>query len=303
MTGNGLSIHSIVCPTDFSEPAASALAEAMRLAKWFGSTVTVLHVIPFTASIAPGDLGQLPIVAPSESERRAVLDSLRRLVEETEHAGVPVSVVCREGDVRAELARLVRETSADLVVMGTHGRSGFRRMVLGSMTEAVLDHPPAPVLAVNRACAAGPGLYRTVLCALDVSESSAGTLAVALAMAGDDAKRLTVLNVIDHGLEAFRGVAELTAMAALHDLVPDDARSTLRIDERVAVGEPDREILVAAEVEGADLIVLGTRGRGALAHLVAPTVRRVIRAAPCPVLVVPAGFAWQATGLVARSAG
>ena len=91
MTGNGLSIHTIVCPTDFSEPAASALAEAMRLAKWFGSTVTVLHVIPFTASIAAGDLGQLPIMAPSEAERRAVLDSLRRLVEETDHAGVPVS--------------------------------------------------------------------------------------------------------------------------------------------------------------------------------------------------------------------
>ena len=172
--------------------------------------------------------------------------------------------------------------------------------MLGSVTEALLNRPPAPVLTVNRDLKRRKGLFRTVLCAIDVSEWSAGTVAVALAIADEGAKRLMVLNVIEHHVESFGGAVERAALAALHDLIPDEARSSYAIDERVTFGESEREILGVAAKKAVDLVVMGTRGGGALGHLFGSTVRRVVRDAPCPVLVVPTGYSWPATGLVVR---
>jgi len=297
MSKTSLSIHGILCPTDFSELAASAFAESVRLARWFGAQVTVVHVVPVTASIV-GDMGYLPVVSGIDDVvRGATLRTLQEFVDATEHAGVPVALACREGNACEEIRRLAQETGAGLVVMGTHGRSGFRRLVLGSVTEAVLDHPPVPVLAVNRKLPQRKGLYATVLCATDVSKGSARTVAVALAIAGDGSKRVTVLNVVEHGVEAFRGSIEQAAVTALHGIIPEEARGVRRIDERVELGEADREILDVAAEEASDLIVMGTRGHGAFGPFFGSTVRSVVRNATCPVMVVPAGFTWPATEL------
>ena len=298
MADSNLSIHNIICPTDFSEFAASALAESVRLARWFGAKVTVLHVLPFAVPIA-GDMGYVPLPAETgNAARQATLRELQRFVDAIEHTGVPVGTVCRDGDVCDEIRAAAQETGADLVVMGTHGRSGFNKLVLGSVTEALLNRPPAPVLTVNRDLPRRKGLFRTVLCATDVSEWSAGTIAVALAIADEGAKRLMVLNVIEHRVESSGGALERAALAALHDLIPDDARGSYPIDERVTFGESDREILGVATEEAVDLVVMGTRGGGALGHLFGSTVRRVVRDARCPVMVVPAGHVWPTTGLV-----
>jgi nucleotide-binding universal stress UspA family protein len=300
MTDTNLSIHNIVCPTDFSEFAASAFAESVRLARWFGAKVTVLHVVPLAVPIV-GDMGYLPVPEETgDTARPATLAELQRFVDATEHTGVPIGLLCREGDPCEEIRNMAQETGADLVVMGTHGRSGFKRLVLGSVTEALLNRPPAPVLTVNRDLKRRKGLFRTVLCAIDVSEWSAGTVAVALAIADEGAKRIMLLNVIEHHVESFGGAVERAALAALHDLIPDEARSSYAIDERVTFGESEREILGVAVEQAADLVVMGTRSGGALGHLFGSTVRRVVRDASCPVLVVPAGYSWPATGLVVR---
>jgi nucleotide-binding universal stress UspA family protein len=299
MNGNNLSIHNIVCPTDFSEFATSAFAESVRLARWFGARVTVVHVIPFALPIS-GDMGYVPIpFETAQATHDAMLAELLRFSDATEHTGVPIELVCREGDACAEIRAITREVGADLVVMGTHGRSGFKRLVLGSVTEELLNRPPAPVLTVHRDLPHRKGLYRTVLCATDASEGSAATIAVALAIADEGAKRLLLLNVIEHPAPpASDGALERAALAALHELIPEEARSSYAIDERITFGESDREILNVAAGEAADLVVLGNRGGGALGHVFGSTVRRVVRDATIPVLVVPAGHVWPATGLV-----
>jgi nucleotide-binding universal stress UspA family protein len=300
MNDTSLSIHNIICPTDFSEFAESAFAESVRLARWFGAKVTVLHVMPFAVPVA-GDMGYVPLPAETKDvTRQTTLADLQRFVDAIEHTGVPIEMLCREGDPCEEIRNMAQEIGADLVVMGTHGRSGFKRLMLGSVTEALLNRPPAPVLTVNRDLKRRKGLFRTVLCAVDVSESSAGTVAVALAIADEGAKRLMVLNVIEHHVESFGGAAERAALAALHDLIPDEARSATTVEERVTFGESEREILGVAADLAVDLVVLGTHGGGALGHLFGSTVRRVVRDAACPVLVVPAGYSWPATGLVRR---
>jgi nucleotide-binding universal stress UspA family protein len=300
MTGTNLSIHNILCPTDFSESATDAFTESVRLARWFGAKITAVHVLPPAMPIAP-DATYIPIpVEVIEKARDRALEQLRQFVAVARLGGVPVDVVVREGSVCDQIRALAQDTGAQLVVMGTHGRSGFKRLALGSATEAVLDHPPAPVLTVNRHRSRPEGPFHTVLCAADLSQSSNGTIASALAIAGEGAKRLVVLNVIEHGMETPDGALERAALAAVHELVDKDARKSFRIRERVTTGAPGREILRVAEEEGADLIVLGSHGGGLLAQLFGSTARDVVRDASCPVIVVPAGYVWPATSLIRR---
>jgi len=314
MGNASISIHNVMCPTDFSDCAASAFAESVRLARWFGARITVLHVIP-PAIPTSVDMGYLPVPSGiGAAVRQEKLEELERFVAAKEHHGVPVRTVCREGDTPREIRAAVCETGADLIVMGTHGRSGLGRLVLGSVTEAMLTDAPVPVLTVHRDAAGGPGLFRRVLCAADASEWSAGTIAFAIEIAAEGAEHLTVLNVIEdlpdtrawaqgryamREVEAFRGDLELAAVAELQKLIPDEARVSCRLEEHVAFGRPEREILRVAQDEGADLIVMGTHGRGALDRvLFGSTVRRVVRAAACAVAVFPAGHRWPATGLI-----
>jgi len=315
MVRTSISIHNVMCPTDFSECAASAFAESVRWARWFGAKITVLHVIP-PAIPTSVDMGYLPVPdGIGDAVRQEKLEELRRFVEANEHHGIRVETLCREGEAPRQIRAAVRETGADLIVMGTHGRSGLGRLMLGSVTEAMLTDAPVPVLTVHRGAAAGGnGLFRRVLCATDASEWSAGTIAFAIELAGEDAEHLTVLNVIEdlpetwawaqghyalREVEAFRADLELAAIAELQKRIPDEARVSCRLEEHVAFGRPDREILRVAAEEGADLIVMGTHGHGALDRaLFGSTVRRVVRAATCPVAVFPAGHLWPATGLV-----
>jgi len=246
-------------------------------------------------------MGYLPIpAAMSDDTRAANLGEIRRFVDATEHTGVPVDLVCTYGDACREIREEGRRIGADLIVMGTHGRSGFKRLVLGSVTEALLHHAPAPVVTVHRSIPRRKGLFRTMLCATDLSEASAGTLAAALSLADEGAKRLTVLHVIDAGVDSPHAELERAALAAMQTLIPDEARTSYRIEEHVAFGDADREILRVAADEGSDVIVLGTGGRGGVDALFGSTVRRIVRDAICPVIVVPAGHLWPATGLVRR---
>ncbi|HJQ96931.1 MAG TPA: universal stress protein, partial [Candidatus Polarisedimenticolaceae bacterium] len=311
MKTSGLSIHHILCPTDFSVHAKSAYAEAVRVARWFSAKVTLLHVVTPEIPVGGELLYVPPLPTSSRALRKAKLQEMDAGKDALNHAGVEVDTVLREGDVVHEIRRFARESAVDLVVMGTQGRTGLGRVLLGSVTEAILRHAPAPVLTVNRPVPHDEKLYRSVLCAVDVSEWSAGTVEYAIGVSGDGADHLTVLSVIEdlpelraraqgmftvEEIKRFRDGLERDTIAEIQERIPDEARSGCRIEEHVRFGQAHREILTVAEAESADLIVMGSHGRGAIERLVfGSTVRKVIRAARCPVLVVPAGYAWPAT--------
>jgi nucleotide-binding universal stress UspA family protein len=318
MKTSGMNIHHVLCPTDFSVHAKSAFAEAVRVARWFGAKVTLLHVATPEIPVGGELLYVPPLPSSSRALRKAKLQELETLKESVDTGGVEVDTVLREGDVVHEIKRFTRESAADLLVMGTQGRSGLGRVLLGSITEAVLRHPPVPVLTVHRLAPAGNKLYESVLCAVDVSEWSAGTVEYAIGISGDGADHLTVLSVIEdlpelraraqgmftiEEIERFRRGLERDTISELQERIPDEARAGCRIEEHVRFGQAHQEILTVAEAESADLIVIGSHGRGAIERLVfGSTVRKVVRAARCPVLVVPAGYAWPATE-IARLGG
>jgi nucleotide-binding universal stress UspA family protein len=296
-----IQLRQVLCPVDFSEPSRRALEYALTLARWFGARLTALHVVP--ATLPPlSSLG----VTTSQSLEPKVREKLRAdLLEELarfsppEAKKVDMDGVVREGDTAAEIARETR-AGADLVVMGSHGRSGVERGLLGSVTEKVLRKAGCPVLTVpHRAQESGPQgvVFKRILCAVDFSESSLRALEYALAFAQEAGGRVRLLHVVDGSSEEepsgsdrltvgqYRRSREAEARQRLETLVPQGAREWCEPEPVIAAGKPYREILRLADEGGADLVAMGVHARGGLGALFfGSTANHVVRAAGCPVL-------------------
>jgi nucleotide-binding universal stress UspA family protein len=216
-------------------------------------------------------------------------------------AGVRVETVLRDGDAAREILACATRLASDLVVLGTHGRSGYERWVLGSVAEKVLRKAACPVLTVGP-LPADLQSWDPILCAVDFSASSCRALAYALALTHAARARLEVLHVVEAmpavPPEAAPGIDVAAhrrwlideAYRALRELVPDEARETVRVEESVTFGKAYAEILRVARDAESRLVVLGTRGREAVdLALFGSTANQVVRAAPCPVLSVREG--------------
>jgi nucleotide-binding universal stress UspA family protein len=295
-------INRILCPVDFSEFSLPALEHSLRLARWFDARVEVLHVIPFLPLAMGG--GAVPyspeeIRARREGAQREMADLVAPLLGE----GVPIETKLLEGGAWRVILDETAAWPADLLVMGTHGRSGFEQLLLGSVTEKVLRRATCPVLTVGRAVPhprKGP-LYRRILCAADLSQASRRTLDVALSLATENDARITLLHVIsslpgEADARASLVIPEIASLRLtladqarkqLRETVPDTARVFCDISERVETGTPWTEILRVASEMDADLIVMGAHTRGALGRMLfgSPT-SQIVRRATCPVLVV-----------------
>jgi nucleotide-binding universal stress UspA family protein len=299
-------IDRILCPVDFSDFSGPALEHAVRLAKWFDARVEVIHVVPCLAYVMPVG-GYLPYsLAPAEVvrlEREHAAHSIGDLVAPLLGEGVPIETRVLEGEPWRVILEEAEDRVADLLVMGTHGRSGFEVLLLGSVTEKVLRRAPCPVLTVGNVSPqtrTGP-LFRSVLCAADLTPASEHTLDVAISVAAENDARITLLHVVDSlpgdiGTRPHLGVPEIgplrhellaEARAQLHKAVPRAARSFCEVSERVETGVAWSGILRVAARMDADLIVMGAHTRGALGRtLFGSTANQVVRRANCPVLVV-----------------
>jgi len=293
----------VLCPTDFSAFSARALRHAMALARRFEAQLTVLHVIPeplaYGAVLPHAGASGMPA---TDALRKQVHEELARFVEPALLDRVRVSREVREGAAWREIREVARSLPADLVVMGTHGRGGFERFVLGSVTEQLMRTLECPVLTVcheeGRSWAA-PGLLSRILCATDLSESSEATVAFASSLAAESQAHVTFLHAVEELPEA-RDHME-TLPRRLHEAVGEEARAWCEVEERIEVGRADRKILERSAQDRADLIVIGDGGGGGLLRaLFGSTAQRVVREATCPVLSVRRGAGprqKEATGL------
>jgi nucleotide-binding universal stress UspA family protein len=138
----------ILVPVDFDEPSQRALAYAVELAKPLGAEITILHAyelpyygFPDGALIATAEMaGRILVGAQS---------AVAEMADRHENAGVAIKTLVREGPAPEEIDSVAKEIGADLVVMGTHGRRGLRRALLGSVTETVVRTSSRPVLTVH----------------------------------------------------------------------------------------------------------------------------------------------------------
>jgi nucleotide-binding universal stress UspA family protein len=172
-----LPIRRILCPVDFSEFSRAAVDRAVALARPFQAEITALFVLPF---VSPEDAARSAgPVAPEPGVQSAVAEDLEEFLRSARDAGLSVRLCIRSGDCVGHILEEARQRESDLIVMGTHGRSGFERWVLGSATDSVLRKAPCPVLAVPRiASPTRPpaSLSGRIVCAVALSVRAARTV-------------------------------------------------------------------------------------------------------------------------------
>jgi nucleotide-binding universal stress UspA family protein len=284
--------HRILCPIDFSDYSLHALDHAVAIGRSCGGTVTALHVlhpIPYTDPLLGATL-----YTPADFDR--TLSDLNAFVHgEVGHTPIETSV--KEGHATHTILREATALSADLIVMGTHGRSGFERFVLGSVTERVLRKATCPVLTVPRkaldAVEAGPVVFGRILCAVDFSTVSLAVLRCAASLAGDAGTSLTVMHVVEPisvlepvvmgggGFPTYEEAAVAATRGRLHEIAPRGEH----VREVVSVGKPYRVILDRAREEQSDVIVIGVHGGVAdRIGFLGSTTNHIVRDATCPVL-------------------
>jgi nucleotide-binding universal stress UspA family protein len=272
---------------------------ACALARETKTRLFVLHVLEPGWEREPVALGEPgPITAPvGGGDTDARHEAVRERLRATHAPGRPIDVVylVRDGVASDEILDTAREVRADLIALGTHGRTGLRRLLAGSVAEDVLRRAPCPVLVLRSGDEAPPVAreVRTVLHATDGSEESRGALRVARELARDHGARLVLLHV---GLpvDATPGVIpypdEFKEESAMLDglraqLEGPDLKGTVEVEVRR--GDVPKEILRAAADASCDLIVVGTHGRTGLRRLLMGSVAEaVLRAADRPVLAV-----------------
>jgi nucleotide-binding universal stress UspA family protein len=288
-------IARILCPTDFSDASAHAIDQAVVIAGWYKARITALHVGSFvTPSVDETSPGRL------RDETAAFFEGARA-------AGIPVDVRVEVGRPASHILDCAAALPADLIVLGTHGSSGFEHLVLGSVTEKVLRQAACPVLTVPpRAQATSRLPFRRLLCAIDFSDSSITALQYAVSLAGESQAALTLLHVLEWpweeppppalemlpveqrlALTEYRRYCETSAMARLESLVPAAAHLRCPPVARLSHGKAYVQILQVAAETHADLIVIGVRGRNPVdLTLFGSTANQIVRRATCPVLTL-----------------
>jgi nucleotide-binding universal stress UspA family protein len=290
-------IRHVLCAVDLSECSRRTLDHALAMAKWYGAWLSLLYVHPVsTPSAAYSACGAL-----SPADRAAFIAQLRALVPVEVRRHVRVEFLVLEGNITAEI--LAEAEHADLVVVGTHGRTGLEHAVLGSVAETVVRKAASPVMTVPRAApdatSAVPRLFQHIVAAVDGSDPSLDALICAVSLAEEADAHLTVLRVLDPPRELAEWASEspegrryaerwqASVLTRLHDLVPESTRRYCHVDERVEPGRPCQRILRVAADQRAGLIVMGARGHGALGRMLfGSTAQEVVRQATCPVLTL-----------------
>lgn len=294
-------MKKILLATDFSDCAKQAQDYAIFLAGDWKAELTFFHVLEFQPGMDP----DLPVNRMYLDQLRAESDrQLSQLVDTAGQRGLAVKARQVTGLPSQQIIQEAGRDQPDLIVVGTHGRSGLAHVLLGSTAERVVASAPCPVLTVRRGVdtpepasdqTARPNI-RAILVPLDFSDCSREALDYAARMAGHFGAALTLLHVVEpvsYGLDftlvPSRQGPEMRAQleARMAALTATLAAPWLTIDSVIRGGTPASSILDLAGQRPYDLIVMGTHGRRGLAHLTTGSVAEaVLRRAPCPVLTV-----------------
>jgi len=284
--GARVSLKRVLFATDFSLSSEIVLSHALAIARRYRSKIYVAHV------------------TPPELYKSVPHEILKEAVEKTrEHAQHEMSHLIRlgglrqlrhrtmleEGDIADVLLRLVREHAIDLLVVGTRGHRGVKRMLLGSVAEKVFRQAPCPVLIVpppaREQVRVGRILYPT-----NFSQHSLQAVPYAVSLARHYRAKLILLHVVEGA--AIHSVAELNQRRRLvknrlKKSVLGKVKLELKPELAVEFGEPAQRISkVAAEWQTGLIVLAVRRAKPAAAHLTEGTAYKVVRLAPCPVLTV-----------------
>lgn len=306
-----IAFKHILCPIDFSETSIRALTYAAAFASWYEAQLEVLHVVPaFDSGLVPAMSHRVGESTPYPVSHDEIVSEIRRAITAAGAGGVNPRPLAHEGRAHEMIVSRAQAQPADLLVMGTHGRSGVSRLLLGSVTEKVLRMASCPVLTVPATApstVAAPVALKRILCPLDYSPSALKALRYALDLGRQADGCVTVLHALEYMdleerpepapfdpcyeaiVEGRRRRQQLVdhARERLHAQLAEEPVTWCKIEEVVAVDRAYKATLQHAAEARADLIVMGAQGTGGLElMLYGSNTQHVVRAATCPVLTV-----------------
>lgn len=284
---------TILVPVDFSAHSRAAAERALTLANAFGASIRFLHAL------------HLPLVAPEYAYSQAIWSDLRRtesaklesIVRDFQERGVSASARFEERDPADAIRSAARAADVMLVVMGSHGRRGLDRILLGSVAERTLHNASAPVLIVRELEADATEPIRSILFATDFSEDAERAERVVARWARLLGSEVEIFHAIREtavlfapyaliGSSDYEGELMEAANARMKGSLERFRHVGVSVKSKIVYGFASEEITNRADSCGAQLIAMGSRGYAGLHRFrVGSVVQRVLRHAPCSVLV------------------
>lgn len=283
--------NSIVVGFDESESSKAALKEASLRVKKHGGKLFIVHAVYFDQeefSIKPSQMKKR-----FETGTKVCLDAKKDLSDDFGLNGNVESVIC-EGEPPEVIVEIAEGKKADLIALGTYGRKGLKRLIMGSVTSQVILNSNCDVLVVKKPCSKCSGSYQSLLVPFDGSESSRKALVKACRLAKVDGAEVSVLYVIpryEEMMDFFKTDSVKKSLFQQAEKIVDGAKglaasSGVSIKAVVQEGHADDKIVEIADTMKHDLIVVGTHGwRGVNKALLGSTAERVIARTSCPILI------------------
>ena len=294
-------LKTILCTTDFSDYSNQTVVYGAAIAKEFDARLLVCHVIDLQFAAIYGTVHFLP----PDLQTQSIETAQERIAELMQAQPVPWEAVVSTGPPADEISRLVTERAVDLAISATHGRTGLKRFILGSVTERLMRSLKCPLLVVRETPPElmpdpGQGLrFKKILVGCDFSPAANAALEYGVSLAQEFEAELHLIHVLepqvysdflattlDEGHGDTDGIrAELDRR--LTELITPEVMNWCRVKTVVVEGRPFEAITGYAGENDIDLVALGVRGYGVVETLfLGSTTDRVIRKAQCPVLSV-----------------
>lgn len=296
-----INFRRILCATDLSDHSNSAVVQAIGMAKEFGASLIICHVIdlPMVTMHGAAFVYQEDQI---EEMRSGAIQQIREVVADR---ALDWEAVVETGPVSSTLCRLAAERRVDLAIVSTHGRAGLKRLFLGSVTERLLRTIGCPLMVVTPPAKwrhmapqfKGFG-FKQIMVGCDFSADSDRAVAFGFSLAQEFEAVIHLVHVVEPFVYRDAMLPEATKTEALTEvttgcrqqleaLVPDEAHHWCRVELACEAGKPFQALTRYAQTHHIDLIVLGVRGHSLVeTMLLGSTTDRVIRHVACPVLSV-----------------
>jgi nucleotide-binding universal stress UspA family protein len=293
-------LKRILCATDFSDFSNHAIPYGIALAREFKAKLYVSHVIDLSSAAIYGEA----VFALEEQQSRMTSYAQKEMTRLMGQETLDWEPLITVGNPANEIARLAADKQVDIAIAASHGRSGLKRLILGSVTERLMRTLPCPLWVVR---SPEPGFVtdasqaiqiKKILVGCDFSPDSSLAFEYGLSLAQEFQAELHLAHVVEPPLyedlvkpsesgESFGRQLRKTMQEKLGAMVPEEAQTWCNPVTALLAGQPHEELAKYAVVNGMDLIVLGVRGHSLVETLfVGSTTDRVLRNSPCPVLSV-----------------
>jgi len=284
----GIGIHRVLAAIDFSPSSIKALNHAIEVARSYAATFYLVHVV---SSIGYAMVGADAVAAAMDSAAQELRELEQRLSRAGALTGLPHEMLVCQGDVWHQLEQVVKEHGIDFMVLGTHGKTGLRKLALGSVAESVFQHALCPVLTVGPSAPADPphpAKVSHILYPTDLSPESAKAAAYAVSLAREQGAELTIVHVHEKD-EAGRIAEDASEFAErFRRQVGGDLPHRWWYEQQV--GLVDQTILDLARERQVGLIVLGLHSRRPFMHPHSWLhAYKIVSEACCPVLTIRGG--------------